>query len=187
MRMLLAALLCLLSAACSAQPPADGSTAATEPAATELAATEPGATEPGATDACGPVETIPVQGEGHLVGDQDPPVPYNSTPPTSGWHTSGDVAFSVYGPDDALREPEQVTVLELGGVVVSYNGLPEAEVSRLADLVSGEHAGRAALTPYDQLGEGEVAMTAWGKVQVCDSVDPAAIAAFVDAYAEAAG
>ena len=143
--------------------------------------------EPGATAACGPVETIPIQGEGHLVGDQDPPVPYNSTPPTSGWHTSGDVAFEVYGPDGALREPEQVTVLELGGVVVSYNGLTEDDVATLTDLVSGEHAGQAALTPYAQLEEGQVALTAWGKLQPCDAVDPDAIAAFVEAYAQVAG
>lgn len=171
MRMLLAVVMCLLAAACSEQAPSDNAADGT----------------PGATDQCGPVETIPIQGEGHLVGDQDPPVPYNSTPPTSGWHTSGDVAFAVYGADEPLREPEQVTVLELGGVVVSYNGLAEADVATLADLVAGQYAGQAALTPYEGLGEGEVALTAWGKVQICDGVDTAAIDTFIDAYAQAAG
>lgn len=172
MRMLLAVLVCLLAVACSEQAPAD-----------DVAA---GGT-PGATDLCGPVETIPIQGEGHLVGDQDPPVPYNSTPPTSGWHTSGDVESAVYGADEALREPEQVTVLELGSVVVSYNGLAEADVATLADLVSGSYAGQAALTPYAQLDDGEVALTAWGKVQICDGVDTGAVTAFIDAYAQPAG
>ena len=172
MRTLAAVLVCLLAAGCGGEAPADEAT---------------GDGAPGATAVCGPVETIPIQGEGHLVGDQDPPVPYNSTPPTSGWHTSGDVAFAVYGPDEALREPEQVTVLELGGVVVSYSGLEEAEVAALADLVSGEHAGQAALTPYDQLADGEMALTAWGKLQLCDAVDPDAVSAFVQEYAEVAG
>jgi hypothetical protein len=140
-----------------------------------------------ATDHCGPAETIPIQGEGHLVGDQEPPVPYNSVPPTSGWHTSGDVEFTVYGPEDALTEPEQVTVLELGGVLISYAGLPEEEVAALAQLVTDQHAGKTALTPYDQLEAGEIALTAWGKVQRCDAVDEAAISAFVEAYAQDAG
>lgn len=165
---LAAALVCLVTAACGDEA---------SPVDDEL----------GATEACGPVETIPIQGEGHLIGDQQPPVAYNSTPPTSGWHTSGDVEFAVYGPDEALTEPEQVTVLELGGVVVSYNGLDEEEVAALEDVVTGEHAGQAALTPYDQLGEGEIAMTAWGKVQTCDSVDLEAVSAFIEAYAEPAG
>ena len=141
----------------------------------------------GGTAACGPVETIPVQGEGHLVGDQEPPVPYNSTPPTSGWHTSGDVAFEVFGPDQALTEPEQVTVLELGGVVVTYNGLEAADVDALAELVGGQFAGQAALTPYDQLAPGEVGLAAWGKLQICQAPDLDAVAAFIEANAEAAG
>ena len=164
------ALVCVLATACGDEAPVDTA-----------------ATGPGATEACGPVETIPVQGEGHLVGDREPPVPYNSTPPTSGWHSSGDVPFTVYGPDDPLTEPEQVTVLELEGVVISYNGLAEEDVAELGDLVSGEYAGKAALTPYDKLGEGEIALTAWGKVQVCDAVDPKAIAAFIAANAVPAG
>jgi hypothetical protein len=139
----------------------------------------------GATAHCGPVETIPIQGEGHLVGDQDPPVAYSSTPPTSGWHASGDVAFTVY--DDPLREPEQVTVLELGGVVISYHDLEDAAVTQLRDLVTGELDGQAALTPYDALEPGKVALTAWGTLQTCDAVDPAAITAFVAAHAEGAG
>jgi hypothetical protein len=139
----------------------------------------------GATAYCGPVETIPIQGEGHLVGDQDPPVAYSSTPPTSGWHTSGDVEFTVY--DDPLREPEQVTVLELGGVVISYRDLDDAAVTQLRDLVTGELAGQAALTPYDALEPGQVALTAWGTRQICDAVDPGAITAFVADRAEGAG
>lgn len=142
---------------------------------------------PSTTAACGPVETIPIQGEGHLVGDQAPPVPYNSVPPTSGWHTSGDVIFAVYGPDEALTEPEQVTVLELGGVVVTYNGLADADVEALSKVVAEDFAGLAALTPYDQLGEGEVALAAWGSLQLCSDVDLGAVATFIESQAEAAG
>jgi hypothetical protein len=139
---------------------------------------------PQATDDCGPVEEIPLQGEGHLVGQQEPPIPYNSVPPTSGWHTSGEIPVVVRDDDDPLREPEQVTVLEMGGVVVSYRGLDEAERAELEELIRERFDDRAALTRYDELGEGEVAMTAWGLVQRCDALDPAAVERFVQAYAQ---
>lgn len=138
---------------------------------------------PEATAACGPVETIPIQGEGHLVGDQEPPVPYNSTPPTSGWHTSGDVPIEVFSDDDPLTEPEQVTVLELGGVLASYGDLSANERDALARLATAEYPGRLAVTRYDALGPGTVALTAWGRVQHCDALDLDAVAAFVEAYA----
>lgn len=193
MRIVVTAVVCLLAVACQGGSPADDGTGATEG---EVGATEAGVTpaasdgtegEVAQADGCGPVETIPIQGEGHLLDDQEPPVPYNSTPPTSGWHASGDVEFAVYGPDEVLTEPEQVTVLELGGVVVSYNGLADDEIATLEDLVTDDHAGNAALTPYDQLGEGEVAITAWATLQRCDGVDEAAISAFIEAHANPAG
>ena len=140
--------------------------------------------EPGATASCGPVETVPIQGEGHLVGDQEPPVPYNSTPPTSGWHTATDVAAIVAPDADPLSEPEQVTVLELGGVVISHNGMGREDRQRLESLIAEHYSGAVALTQYDKLDRGQVALTAWGKLQHCDALDVAAVEAFVAAYAQ---
>ena len=169
---LLAALVALLGAACTAEP--------------TVTPSEPVATAAGAPpqDACGEVEEFPVQGEGHLVGNQEPPVPYNSTPPTSGWHASGDVPITVAPKDDPLTEPEQVTVLELGGVVVSYADLDGQDVATLEDLVSTTYEGRAALTQYDKLEAGEVALTGWGVLQRCDGVQPEAIEAFIDEHSD---
>ena len=138
---------------------------------------------PPATAACDSVETIPVQGEGHLVGNQDPPVPYNSTPPTSGWHASGNITIEVAS--EPLTEPEQVTVLELGGVLVTHNGLDASERTRLEDLLTDSYPGEAASTEYDKLAEGEVALTSWGKLQRCDGLDLEAVETFIAAYAEA--
>lgn len=149
------------------------------------AAPVPDASEgPTATAACGAVETFPVQGEGHLVGDQEPPVPYNSTPPTSGWHASGDVPIVVRPPDQPLSEPEQVTVLELGGVVVSHGELPDEDRAELERLLTDAYPGEAALTSYDALGKGEIALTAWTVLQRCETVDVAAVQAFIDFYVQ---
>ena len=136
------------------------------------------------TAECGKVEKVAEMGGGHLVGDQEPPVPYNSTPPTSGWHASGEVAFEVLPEGRPLSEPEQVTVLELGGVMVTYNGVSGADRKTLERLVGQKYDGLAALSSYDKLPEGSVAMTAWAVVQRCDGVNTAAIDDFIATYPE---
>lgn len=139
---------------------------------------------PVADVACAPVERPALQSGEHLIGDQEPPVPYNSTPPTSGWHASGAFTIDVQPPDDPLPEPRQVSVLEAGGVVVAYRDLPDEDRTRLEDHVRAHHEGRVAVTAYDQLDPGEVAFTAWGTLQRCDGVDLEALDAFVAEHAE---
>ena len=168
-RFLLALVLALALAACTADVPQ----------------TPDPSEGPTATAACGTVETFPVQGEGHLVGDQEPPVPYNSSPPTSGWHTSTDVAIGVAAENQPLSEPEQVTVLELGGVVVSHGRLADEQRARLEELVRQERFdGKAALTRYDELAPGEIVLSGWTVLQRCNDIDPAAIEAFISYYAQ---
>jgi hypothetical protein len=82
-----------------------------------------------------------------------------------------------------MSEPRQVAVLEAGGVVVSYRALAEDERAELEGLVAQHFPRRAAVTPYERLEEGKVALTAWGVLQLCDGVDPAAITAFVAEHA----
>jgi hypothetical protein len=137
-----------------------------------------------ATEHCDDVEVIPIQGGDHLIGDQPPPVPYNSTPPTSGWHASGAFTLAVHGPDDPLPQPKQVSVLEAGGVVVTHHGLDDTDRRRLEAHVGERYRGRVAVTPYDRLDPGTVAFTGWGVLQRCDAVDLDALDAFVTTYAD---
>lgn len=165
-RATLAVVATLVVAACAGRPATVGPVAGTR------------------TAGCGPVEVQFEQGGSHLIGDAEPPVPYNSVPPTSGWHRSGAVDVAVHGPDDPLSEPAQVSVLEAGGVVIAYHELPEADLAAIEDLVRGSYAGRVAVTPYDKLAAGQVATTAYGALQVCDGLDLQAVTAFIDAHAE---
>jgi len=119
-----------------------------------------------------------------MLGDRPPPVPYASTPPTSGWHASGAFTIDVRGSSEALSEPQQVSVLEAGGVVATYRDLPEDDRGALEESATMAYPGRVAVTPYDRLEEGEVAFTAWGALQRCDGLDLDALAAFVDTYAD---
>jgi len=154
-------------------------------AAAAVACSQPAAAPqlPAATDRCQAAELQPVQGGQHLMPNQKPPVPYNSTPPTSGWHTSGRVEVRVAPPEAPLTEPEQVAVLEAGAAVVSHRGLAPDQVEVLRRLAEERYPDMLAVTSYAKLGKGEVALTAWGVLQRCDGLDEAAITAFADAYA----
>lgn len=119
-----------------------------------------------------------------MIGAQDPPVPYSSTPPTSGWHAAGPPSIAVHGSEEPLPEPGQVSVLEAGAVVVTYRGLSGEDRSRLEAHVLDHHDGRVAVTPYDALDHGQVAFTAWGVVQRCSGLDLAALDGFVAEHAD---
>lgn len=131
---------------------------------------------------CGPVEQPPLQAGSHLIGDAEPPVPFSSTPPTSGWHASGALEVGVHGEDDPLSEAEQVSILEADGAVVTYRHLDDAEVAALTDLVRSGYEGRVALTPYAALEPGQVALTAWGTLQRCEALDIATVRRFLEAH-----
>ena len=143
-------------------------------------------THPGAdgSDVCEAVETFPIQGGQHLIGEAPPPVPYSSTPPTSGWHASGAFQIAVEPPDEPLSEPQQVSILEAGGVVVTYNGLTPDELTSLTELTQNKYTGRAAVTRYDKLEEGHVALAGWGVAQRCEALDLEIVDGFVGAYAD---
>lgn len=138
---------------------------------------------PAAGEACAPIERPPLQAGSHLLDGAEPPVPYSSTPPTSGWHASGALDVSVHGPEDPLTEPEQVSVLEAEGVVISYRDIAPEDVEAINDLVSSDYDGRAAVTPYDELDSGQIALTAWGALQRCQSLDLEVVRAFLDEHA----
>lgn len=129
---------------------------------------------------CSEIIFLPLQTGSHLIGDAGPPVPYSSTPPTSGWHASGPPPLGVF--DEPLSEPAQVSTLEAGGVVVTHNGLSAADQAQLAATLNREGADRSAMTPYDALAAGQVVFASWGAMQRCDGVDTAALSAYVRAY-----
>lgn len=138
--------------------------------------------EVGATDRCGTVELPPVQAGSHLLGDADPPVPYSSTPPTSGWHASGAPPLGVF--DTPLSEPGQVLALEVGAVVITHRGLEDHQIAELRALATAPPlAGRVTVTPYERIAPGEVVLATWGALQRCDGVDEEAIRRFVAAFA----
>ncbi|HEX6256415.1 MAG TPA: DUF3105 domain-containing protein [Euzebyales bacterium] len=161
------------------RPADDRSAAAGDPAAQASPPVTSGA--PGAVS-CAGVERPPLQTGSHLLGGREPPVPFSSQPPTSGWHASGHVDVDVRSRARPLTEPEQVSVLEAGGVVVTHRGLAADDVARLRDRVRSRYAARVAVTPYDGVPSGAVAFAAWGRLQRCEGLDLTALDRFVERF-----
>ena len=130
---------------------------------------------------CDPPEQQQLQDGSHLLGDQPPPVPYTSSPPTSGWHSSGrPLDPGAY--TEPASEPQQVRVLEQGGVVLAYDpSLPDDDVGQL-QRIAGEVDG-VVVTPYEPAMPTPVTLTAWGVLQRCETVTAADVAAFRDVHA----
>lgn len=151
-----------------------------------LASCSAGSTgDPLAAANCEPVERPQVQEGSHLIGDQEPPVPYTSSPPTSGWHSSG----RPLDPGTYVEEvsgPEQVRVLEQGGIVVSHDpALPADQLDRIQRLPSRVE-GNIVVTPRED-APAPVTLAAWGVLQHCQDVTAEEVAAFHDAHASDPG
>lgn len=160
-RGLLVGLLGLLLAGCtgSAASPAD------DPTRTVGAAP---------SDACQPVEHPPLQLGSHLVGDAEPPAPYTSTPPSSGWHSTSIPPPGIA--DQPLEDPDIVSALEAGLVVVAVS--PEIDLAEATALVE-QFPRRLVVTTFEQAMPTPVALLSWGKLSRCDELDPTGVTTFV--------
>lgn len=138
------------------------------------------------TVACAPVEHPELQGGSHLLGNNEPPVPYTSTPGTSGWHASGRPRTGVFGPSDPLSEPQLVTALEAGQVVAAYDpaAVPSDAVERLEELARGSLRGELTVTPFEGDMGSPVVLNAWATRQPCNRVDTDAVEEFTEQFAD---
>lgn len=139
----------------------------------------PSPSAPPVVAGCSAEEHPPLQAGSHLLGDTDPPVPYSSVPPTSGWHASGVPAAGVH--DEPLTDPEIVALLEVGQVVAVYDPgqLDEEAAAELEELAVTGHEGRLSVTPANTDLPSPVALAAWGVLQRCEVVSAEAVTGFV--------
>lgn len=130
---------------------------------------------------CDAVRSHAEQSGGHVLADQAPPVPYNSTPGTSGWHTAGRPRIGIY--TEPLSEPQIVGALEVGQVVIAY--APDLDRERIDAIVRLAEAqrGRITVTPFAGDMGAPIVLNAWAKQQRCTDVDEAAIERFVERHA----
>lgn len=125
------------------------------------------------------VETTADRGRGHLELGQGHS--YDTAFPTSGIHDQVPIDPGFY--TEPQRATQLVHSVEHGHIVIYYDD-PGAEVrDTIKDwtaLFGGNWDGVVAV-PSSGLGKG-VVLTAWRKILKLDSFEPAAAAAFVDAF-----
>ncbi len=127
---------------------------------------------------CGSVERPTVQLSSHLIGDAEPPGPFSSTPPTSGWHTTAvpDAGLAAEPVPDAAI----VSALENGIVVLALApDMYEAVDPDVLDDLVAQFPDRLLVTSYATPMATPVALLTWGRLQRCDVVEPSAVTTFV--------
>ncbi|MHA1600224.1 MAG: DUF3105 domain-containing protein [Alphaproteobacteria bacterium] len=125
------------------------------------------------------VETMPDLGRTHLTPGQTQK--YGTPFPTTGPHGTTWAGTGFY--TQQQRPTQIVHALEHGNIVIYYDKPDEDVMATLKDwagLYGGQWDG-VAVIPSPGLGKA-VVMTAWRKVLRLDSFEPAAAAAFVDAF-----
>ncbi len=126
------------------------------------------------------LHTYPSAGRGHITTlNPNPPIKYNSFPPTSGKHYYVPAVWGSY--DAPVSEYQAIHNLEHGGVVIQYGkGVSKDAISQIGDFYQSDPTA-LLVAPLPKLGN-KVALTAWTHLALCPGFDKKAFTAFRDAY-----
>lgn len=125
---------------------------------------------------CGPdvIEVLDPSSARHMLPGATEPL-YTSDPPTSGAHQPGaEVRGAVRQP---ISRPQQVAVLEEGGVLIQYRDQDDLARRRLEALAAAD----VVVAPNPGL-DAPVVATAWRRRLRCQAVDEPTLRAFVTAH-----
>ena len=120
------------------------------------------------------------QGRDHIFPGQSHP-PYNSTPPTSGWHYEQPAPWGIS--ITPISEETQVHNLEHGGIMVQHwcsEGCPQL-VEQLKGVVA-RYKSKVILAPYAKPLPKRIALTAWNWLATFDAFDEKRIVSFIEAH-----
>jgi len=126
------------------------------------------------------LHTYPSAGRGHITTlNPNPPIKYNSFPPTSGKHYYVPAVWGSY--DSPVSEYQAVHNLEHGGIVIQYGkGVSKDTIAQIGDFYQADPVA-LLVAPLPKLGD-RVALTAWTHLAVCPGFDENAFKAFRDAH-----
>ena len=126
-----------------------------------------------------PGEAVPLQGQQHISPGQSHP-PYNSDPPTSGWHYDEPAEAGFY--EIPLPDEQLLHNLEHGHVIISYDcgKLADCEAVRaeLRRIVDRFQRWKVVAVPREN-ADAAIALTAWGRIDKLGAYDEDRIVAFV--------
>jgi len=125
-----------------------------------------------------PGTSFPVQGNNHIeVGEVHPP--YNTIPPTSGWHYDTPAPWAVS--NQPIPNEIQVANLEKGGVLLQYNCPNECdEIVQNLNVVASRYP-HTIVAPYPTMNS-KIALTAWGWIDKFDEYNEDRIFEFIEAH-----
>lgn len=173
------ALLALGAAACGGSEKSTSTTSSTTESTESTTAAE--------TGSCSPVETVDVKPSGDHLDKDFTADDYPTNPPTGGDHNPTPIQTGQFY-DQPPRLGETVHALEHGAVIGWTHDLSPADTKAVEDAFNAEYSKgyyQLAVVENPDL-EVPFAMSSWGALQKCDSVDPDAIASFIeDHYAPA--
>jgi hypothetical protein len=129
---------------------------------------------------------VPPPANSHIAEVTSPHGPYNSNPPTSGWHYGGGTApWGV----QSQPVPDELSVhnLEHGGVLIHYRqGIDQATIDQLTALTRELQQQSPCIAllprPADKMTESPIAVTAWTWLVRLDSFNADTIRAFFRAH-----
>lgn len=125
-------------------------------------------------------EKVAGLGNAHISSPVSPHPPYNSIPPTSGYHAGSKAKWGV----SAKQIPDELQVhnLEDGGVIVHYD--PEETDDETRDALGSivrSYRDKVILEPYEGI-ETPLVLTAWRRIDNLEGLDESRIRLFIDTY-----
>lgn len=123
-------------------------------------------------------EKIPGQGLAHIQLGQPHP-PYNSNPPTSGWHTPQTARWGAH----RTEVPDEIVLhnLEHGGIWISYKDPKDTELIEKLEALVSRYRSKVILTPRPR-NDSPIAVAAWERLMKLDVYDEQRIVAFINAF-----
>ena len=114
------------------------------------------------------------QGQEHIkVGASHPP--YNSNPPTSGWHYSQPAKWGVHS--KPLADEQAIHNLEHGGIWISYKNIDQETKANL-ERITKANGSSIILSPRDA-NDAKIVLAAWTRLEKLESYDEAKILDFI--------
>ena len=112
-------------------------------------------------------------------------IAYPSYPPTGGPHWPSPTTWGAH--TEAVPDELAVHNLEHGGVVISYNNIPPADLAAVRTLMQTYprdqyNEVKVVLRPYDKIAPTTMTMTAWDWIDELPRYDDARVRAFLQAH-----
>jgi len=124
------------------------------------------------------VVEFPDQGRDHVLpGEQHPP--YNSNPPTSGWHFPQPAPWGFYNSE--LADGLLVHNLEHGGIWISYKDATDSEVVDALVALARDYRTKVIIS-HRPANDSRIAVAAWTRLMKLDRFDRGAVVNFINRY-----